>query len=61
MANFTEDLGQGFTIEQLETSAGTPFYRICTRGTCRYAEDYWMVRMYAESMGWLPPDKQPTD
>jgi len=55
-----EPLGQGYTIETLETPSGNVCYRICTRGICRYAEDYWMVLMYAESMGWLPPNKQPT-
>jgi hypothetical protein len=56
----TEDLGQGYTIDTLQNASGHIYYRICTRGTCRYAEDYWMVLMYAESMGWLPPNKQPT-
>lgn len=56
----TESLGQGYTIDTLEAPTGNVYYRICIRGTCRYAEDYWMVLMYAESMGWLPPNKQPT-
>ena len=56
----TENLGQGYTIETLQSQDNAIYYRVCIRGTCRYAEDYWMVLMYAESMGWLPPHKQPT-
>jgi hypothetical protein len=56
---FTEEIGQGFTIEQLQYDDGHTYYRVCTSGTCRYAEDHWMVMMYAESMGWLPPHRQP--
>lgn len=57
----TEDLGQGYSIETLEAETGNTYYRICTGGTCRYAEDYWTVIMYAESMGWLPPNRQPIE
>lgn len=56
----TTEIGQGYIVEQLESDNGIIFYRICKSGTCRYAEDHWMVMMYAESMGWLPPDKQIT-
>lgn len=56
----TTEIGQGYTVEQLESNSGGIYYRICKSGTCRYAEDYWMVMMYAESMGWLPPDRQTT-
>jgi hypothetical protein len=51
----TTDLGQGFTLDQLEAPEGHIYYRICTRGTCRYAEDHYICMMYAESMGWIPP------
>ena len=51
----TEDLGQGFTLDQLESPEGHIYYRICTSGTCRYAEDHYICMMYAEAMGWLPP------
>jgi hypothetical protein len=54
----TEDLGQGFILDQLESPTGHIYYRICTRGTCRYSEDHYMCMMYAESMGWLPPHRQ---
>ena len=56
----TTDLGQGFTLDQLESSENHIYYRICTRGTCRYAEDHYMCMLYAEAMGWLPPNKQIT-
>ena len=55
---YSEEIGQGYTIDQLSAPNGHIYYRICTRGICRYAEDYWMVMMYAENMGWLPPDRQ---
>ncbi len=54
-----DDSGQGFTIEQLTSDNGHVYYRVCINGTCRYAEDHWMVMMYAENMGWLPPHRQP--
>jgi hypothetical protein len=54
----SDDLGQGFTLDQLESASGHIYYRICTRGTCRYAEDHYMCMMYAEAMGWLPPHRQ---
>jgi hypothetical protein len=57
----TEELGQGYTIDTMESDTGHTYYRVCIHGTCRYAEDYWMVLMYAESMGWLPSHKQPID
>jgi len=46
------DLGQGFTIEQLENELGHIFYRMCKGGICRYCEDEYMAYMYAESAGW---------
>jgi hypothetical protein len=57
----SNDLGQGFTLDQLYSPDGHVYYRICTRGTCRYAEDHYMCMMYAESMGWLPPRKAARD
>jgi len=57
----TEDLGQGFILDQLESPSGHIYYRICTSGTCRYAEDHSMCMMYAEGMGWLPPTKATRD
>jgi hypothetical protein len=55
----TEDLGQGFTLDQLQNDHGHTYYRVCLRGICRYAEDHYICMMYAESMGWLPPHRQP--
>lgn len=49
------DLGQGFTIEQLENEYGTIFYRMCKGSICRYAEDEYIAYMYAEGAGWNPP------
>jgi hypothetical protein len=46
------DLGQGFTIEQLENEAGHIFYRMCSGSVCRYCEDEYMAYMYAEGAGW---------
>ncbi len=57
----TTDLGQSFSLDQLESAAGHIYYRVCTRGTCRYAEDHYMCMMYAEAMGWLPPNKTAID
>lgn len=57
----SDDLGQGFTLDQLESPSGHIYYRICTRGICRYAEDHYICMMYAESMGWLPPTKAARD
>ena len=54
----TDDIGQGYTIDQLSAPDGHIYYRVCVSGTCRYAEDHWMVMMYAENMGWLPPHRQ---
>ena len=46
------DLGQGFTIEQLENELGHIFYRMCKGSICRYCEDEYIAYMYAESAGW---------
>ena len=46
------DLGQGFTIEQLENEFGHVFYRMCKGSICRYCEDEYMAYMYAENAGW---------
>jgi len=46
------DLGQGFTIEQLENDYGHIFYRMCKDSICRYCEDKYMAYTYAESAGW---------
>lgn len=46
------DLGQGFTIEQIENEHGHVFYRMCKGSICRYCEDEYMAYMYAESAGW---------
>lgn len=48
------DLGQGFTLEQLENERGHIYYRVCSKGICRYCEDSYMAYMYAEGMGWNP-------
>lgn len=53
----SEDLGQSFTLETIRNDSGHIYYRICTRGICRYCEDLWMAMTYAESMGWLAPDR----
>jgi hypothetical protein len=53
----TEDLGQSFHLDTIRGDDGGIYYRICTRGSCRYVEDLWMAMMYAESMGWLPPSQ----
>lgn len=46
------DIGQGFTIEQLENERGDIYYRVCHGSVCRYCEDEYFAHMYAESMGW---------
>jgi len=51
----TTDLGQGFTVEQLENERGDTYYRVCHKGICRYCEDSYMAYMYAEGMGWNKP------
>jgi hypothetical protein len=50
----TTDLGDGFTIEQLSSENGSIYYRVCHAGMCRYCEDEYMSRMYAEQMGYNP-------
>ena len=45
------ELDGGYLIEQLEDERGQTFYRVCHGGLCRYAEDHYMVMMYAEHMG----------
>ena len=49
------DLGQGFTIEQLENEFGHTYYRMCKGSICRYAEDEYIAYMYAEGAGWNKP------
>jgi len=49
------DLGQGFTIEQLEDEFGHTYYRMCKGSICRYAEDEYIAYMYAEGAGWNKP------
>lgn len=49
------DLGQGFTIEQLENEFGHIYYRMCRGSICRYAEDEYLAYMYAEGSGWNRP------
>jgi len=46
------DLGQDFTVEQLENDYGHIFYRMCKGSICRYCEDKYTAYMYAESAGW---------
>jgi hypothetical protein len=46
------DIGQGFTIDQLENERGDVYYRVCKGSVCRYCEDEYFAHMYAESMGW---------
>lgn len=48
------DLGQGFTIDTLEDERRHTYYRVCKNSICRYCEDEYMARMYAEAWGWLP-------
>ena len=48
----TIELGQGFTVEQLENERKDTYYRVCHKGICRYCEDVYMAYMYAEGMGW---------
>lgn len=52
---YRTDLGQGFTIEQLENELGHIFYRMCKGSICRYCEDEYIAYMYAESAGWNKP------
>lgn len=49
------NLGQGFTIEQLEDEFGHTYYRMCKGSICRYAEDEYIAYMYAEGAGWNKP------
>jgi hypothetical protein len=46
------DIGQGFSIDQLENERGELYYRVCKGNICRYCEDEYFTRMYAEEMGW---------
>jgi hypothetical protein len=50
----TTDLGDGYTIDQLCSEDGTIYYRTCFNSICRYCEDEYMSRMYAEQMGYNP-------
>ena len=50
------DIGQGFTIDQLENERGELYYRVCKGNICRYCEDEYFTRMYAVDMGWNPTD-----
>ena len=52
----TTDIGQGFTIDQLENERGELYYRVCKGSVCRYCEDEYFTRMYATQMGWNPTD-----
>jgi hypothetical protein len=45
------DIGQGFTIDQLENERGELYYRVCKGSFCRYCEDEYFTRMYAAEMG----------
>ena len=49
------DIGQGFTIDQLENERGELYYRVCKDGLCRYCEDEYVTHMYAVQMGWNAP------
>jgi hypothetical protein len=48
------DIGQGFTIDQIENERGELYYRVCKGSICRYCEDEYFTRMYATEMGWNP-------
>lgn len=48
------DLGNGYTIEQLQSDDGAIYYRACHGGICRYCEDEYVAHMYIEHMGWKP-------
>jgi hypothetical protein len=48
------DIGQGFTIDQIENERGELYYRVCKGTICRYCEDEYFTRMYAAEMGWNP-------
>lgn len=50
----TNDLGNGYTIDQLLSEDGSIYYRTCFNSICRYCEDEYMSRMYAEQMGYDP-------
>lgn len=52
---YRTDLGQGFTIEQLENELGHTYYRMCKGSICRYCEDEYIAYMYAENAGWYKP------
>ena len=50
----SDDMGDGFALEQIENDRGEIYYRACKGGVCRYAEDEYIARMYLEGMGWKP-------
>jgi hypothetical protein len=50
----TIDLGDGYTLDQLCSEDGATYYRTCFNSICRYCEDEYMSRMYAEQMGYTP-------
>jgi hypothetical protein len=49
------DIGQGFSIDQIENERGELYYRVCKGSFCRYCEDEYFTRMYAAEMGWISP------
>ena len=55
----SEDMGGGYTLDQIEGERKEIYYRACKRGMCRYAEDEYIARMYLEGMGWDPTQLDP--
>lgn len=49
-----QNMGGGYTLEQLEGERKEIYYRACKSGICRYAEDEYIARVYLEGMGWYP-------
>lgn len=46
------DLGDGYSVEQLQDAKGDLYYRVCHAGICRYCEDEYYAYVYAAQMGW---------
>lgn len=40
----------GGTIEQLQRPGNAPYYRSCSGGVCRYAEDLWCAELYLSQL-----------
>ena len=48
------DIGQGFTIDQLENERGELYYRVCKGSFCRYCEDEYFFRSVRRRNGLDP-------